>query len=86
MPNCNGFVSVAGLLGVNVNVLGVHAVAAMFTFAFAVFILPNIGIALAVVVVAAAVEPNVIIGVFVDVVFPNWKALVSGKINKNIFW
>lgn len=83
MPNCNGFVSVAGLLGVNVNVLGV---AAVFTFAFAVFILPNIGIALAVVVVAAAVEPNVIIGVFVDVVFPNWKALVSGKINKNIFW
>lgn len=78
VPNC-GFVSVAGLLGVNENVPGVVAGA----FVFVVFI-PNNGIALAVVVVAAA-APNVINGVLVDVVFPNWKALVSGKINKNSF-
>lgn len=82
VPNCNGFVSIAGLLGVNVNVLCVVPVVFAFVLVFAVLIPPpNNGVTVEAVVVAA-VEPNVNNGAFVDAGVPNWKALVSGKTNR----
>lgn len=74
VPNCSGFVSIAGLLAVNVNALCVVAV----VFVLAVLIFPNNGVALVVV----AADPNVNTGGLVDVAFPNWKALVSRRIKR----
>lgn len=83
VPNCNGFVSTVGLFGVNVNVLCVVAVVFVFVFVFvfAVLILPNNGVAPAV-VEAVDAAPNDNNGALFDVGFPNWKALVSRKINQ----
>lgn len=73
VPNCSGFVSIAGLLAVNVNALCAVVVIFVFVFVFAVLIPPNSGVALVVV----AADPKVSTGVLFGVEFPNWKALVS---------
>lgn len=87
VPNCKGFVSTAGLLAVNVNCV----VVAVFAVVFAVLIFPKSGVAPAAVtadpnngvaLVVVAAEPNDITGTLVDVEFPNWKALVSRRINR----
>lgn len=81
VPNCSGFVSIAGLLlvvNVNAPCVVVAVIAFVFAFAFAVLIFPNNGVAL----VEVAADPNVNTGVLVDVAFPNWKALVSRKIKR----